>query len=112
MDIVVMAGVLANVGVLGGLLGGMIYGYGILNSTVKSMKEDISEIRNELNPRLTELTRLETVVISLTDAVKGLQESLRTDLTRRITKCESDIREIVTRCIERNHGHSHECEDR
>lgn len=53
------------------ILGGMAYGYGVLNSTVQSLKQDFADIKK--------------------------------DLYDRVVRCEKDIREIMTRCMERRH---------
>jgi hypothetical protein len=103
MDLVVMIGVSANIVVLASLLGGFVYGYGVLNSSVKTLKEDLAEIKADITPRMTDLTRLEMVVNTLVDVMKGLQDTLRGDLVKRLSRCENDIREIQTRCIERMH---------
>lgn len=57
LDLVLVVGMCANVAVLLGILGGMAYGYGALNSTVKSLCDDIREIKQDMYTRLNQLEK-------------------------------------------------------
>lgn len=108
--IAILVSVASSLVTIAGVIAALFYWGGSQSKTLEGVKEDVSELKEELKdlgqklqPQSATIATLQSVVEQTVDAVRGLQETIRGDFSRRLTAVEMDVREILTRCKERGH---------
>lgn len=108
--IAILVSVASSLVTIAGVIVALVYWGGRQAQTLEDVKEDVSELRQDvkdlrqrLEPQAATTATLQSVVEQTAEAVRGLQETIRGDFSRRLTAVEMDVREILTRCKERGH---------
>lgn len=107
--IAILVSVVSSIVTIVGVFVALVYWGGRQAQTLEDVKEDVSELRQDfkglkdkLDPQSATMATLQTVVEQTAEAVRGLQETIRGDFSRRLNTVEMDLREIFTRCKERH----------
>lgn len=109
--IAILVSIASSIVTVIGVIVALVYWGASQSETLKTVKEDVSELREKFEkfsetqtPQAVVIAELKQVVEQTVVAVSGLQETIRGDFARRLNTAEMDIREIMTRCKERNHS--------
>ena len=107
--IAILVSVASSLVTIAGVIAALFYWGGSQSKTLEGVKEDVSELRQDvkdlrqrLEPQAATTATLQSVVEQTAEAVRGLQETIRGDFSRRLNTVEMDLREIFTRCKERH----------